>query len=588
MARAIWQPMLLTLVCAGGGALLLRMPFEHALVLCALGMTAALTVVRQHMPSHTVASHPDSTESTSEITRQFTELRVSEAANRALLDIAQTMVGTLTLNTILKRIPEALRTVLDYSSFGLYWVDTPAGVLRPAMLEQAGWLGEAGLEACIPITQGIAGSIAEKGEGELINNAHLDPRTYYPPGAQIAEEHLIALPLRTHDMTFGVFLLSRTSEPLFTKAEFELVQLFVSYASLAIANARLYEQSLVARERLATLNQAMWEISVRSLDTAQLYSAIHQIVGRLMAAEALIVTLIDDDRVTAQDVYISDKHSTWTGEPYPIKQSFLEAMLIRDQSLCVNDFAAINREVLYKPVQIEAAQSGIAVLLRGHKRVLGMLFTQSYTRGRYNDEDVELLELLAAHVTAALENAALFAAVERLATTDALTGMLNRRHFLALAANEMVRAHRYNRPLSVILLDIDNFKYINDIYGHLTGDQVLHNMAGACRQAMRSMDLIGRYGGEEFIILVPETAQDGAAQTAERLRQVIAEQRFSTNQGTLQVTASFGVATCTLNGDLDFERLIERADHALYTAKRTGKNRVVVSNPQPSQAQHIL
>jgi diguanylate cyclase (GGDEF)-like protein len=163
--------------------------------------------------------------------------------------------------------------------------------------------------------------------------------------------------------------------------------------------------------------------------------------------------------------------------------------------------------------------------------------------------------------------------VQRLAITDSLTGLYNRRHFFELAEHELQRARRYRRSLSAIMLDIDHFKQVNDTYGHAVGDHVLKEVADSCRQAMLKEDVLGRYGGEEFVIMMPESNLVATCQVAERLRQSIAQKTIDTEVGPVMVTVSLGVIT--LDDECStLETLLAGADQALYWAKRSGRNRV--------------
>jgi diguanylate cyclase (GGDEF)-like protein len=163
--------------------------------------------------------------------------------------------------------------------------------------------------------------------------------------------------------------------------------------------------------------------------------------------------------------------------------------------------------------------------------------------------------------------------VQRLAITDSLTGLYNRRHFFELADNELQRARRYRRFLSAIMLDIDHFKQVNDTHGHAVGDHVLKEVADCCRQTMRKEDVLGRYGGDEFAIMLPESNLVATCQVAERLRQRIAQKPIDTEVGPVTVTVSLGVST--LDDECSNpETLLANADQALYVAKRSGRNRV--------------
>lgn len=162
--------------------------------------------------------------------------------------------------------------------------------------------------------------------------------------------------------------------------------------------------------------------------------------------------------------------------------------------------------------------------------------------------------------------------LERLAISDALTGAFNRRRFMEIADRELVRARRYDRPLALVLWDLDHFKRINDGYGHLVGDGVLCEATRRARGVLRDSDALARYGGEEFLVLLPETSGLAAAALAERIRAALAGEPLMTDRGPVSMSASFGV-TERRDGD-SVQTLIERADRALYRAKEEGRNRV--------------
>lgn len=162
----------------------------------------------------------------------------------------------------------------------------------------------------------------------------------------------------------------------------------------------------------------------------------------------------------------------------------------------------------------------------------------------------------------------------RLATTDPLTGCSNRRHFMECAVAEAQRCHRYRHDLSVLMLDIDYFKRINDSFGHPVGDLAIRALVEVCRDLIRQEDLLGRLGGEEFAILLPETDQQGALRLAERLLRNVAEISLPTEAGRLSMTVSIGVCARSLGKDVDVEAMLSSADKGLYQAKQTGRNRV--------------
>jgi diguanylate cyclase (GGDEF)-like protein/PAS domain S-box-containing protein len=164
--------------------------------------------------------------------------------------------------------------------------------------------------------------------------------------------------------------------------------------------------------------------------------------------------------------------------------------------------------------------------------------------------------------------------LENMATIDSLTGLANRQAFMQRAKNEFNRARRYTRPMTVVMIDIDHFKSINDKYGHAAGDEVLRQIADICHNSLRGSDFIGRVGGEEFVLLLPDTPQNHAYNVAERMRTHLYETPIELENGTtLNITASFGVAHMN-EDDSDFNAILERADEAMYHAKHEGRNQV--------------
>ncbi len=166
------------------------------------------------------------------------------------------------------------------------------------------------------------------------------------------------------------------------------------------------------------------------------------------------------------------------------------------------------------------------------------------------------------------------AELRHLASTDPLTGASNRRHFLELGGREFSRSRRHHRPLSVLMIDIDRFKRINDRFGHDVGDKVLQRLVEVCLKTLRESDVFGRLGGEEFAVILSESDVPEAQVVADRLHRRLKEQRVASPQGEVRFTVSVGLAILRLT-DASLEDILKRADRALYEAKRQGRDRVV-------------
>jgi diguanylate cyclase (GGDEF)-like protein len=218
--------------------------------------------------------------------------------------------------------------------------------------------------------------------------------------------------------------------------------------------------------------------------------------------------------------------------------------------------------------------AGLAVPLPGETSTLGYLTVFTRSKGHaYSDDDVRRLETLALRAGPAIENARTFREARQLADLDALTGLHNRRYFHETLARECARAHRYERKLSLVVFDLDDFKEINDRIGHLAGDAVLAEAAERVRDVVRTSDIACRVGGDEFGIILPESSIEQADQLYRRIQNAVSSRPLG--QGG-KMFLSAGVAE--LRAEDDPVSFFQRADDALYRAKEAGKGRVVSAN----------
>jgi diguanylate cyclase (GGDEF)-like protein len=187
-----------------------------------------------------------------------------------------------------------------------------------------------------------------------------------------------------------------------------------------------------------------------------------------------------------------------------------------------------------------------------------------------------LLERISVHAAIAIENARLYAAEQRLAIVDELTGIYNYRGLKELGAREVVRARRFNHPLSLLFFDIDDFRNFNNKYSHATGNIILQTLVQRCHRILRSVDVFTRFGGDEFVALLPETDLTSAKAVARRVVDEIAAAKIPTPHGDLSVTVSIGVTTLTSN-TIDLDDLIDRANHAEHQSKRGRKSIVAIA-----------
>ena len=342
--------------------------------------------------------------------------------------------------------------------------------------------------------------------------------------------------------------------------------LFVNYVF-----HRLSKTSGTLRVRVAeleTLNTVAHRLASSSLQTRELVDTVaREALAAIPEAEVLTLTHHPD----GQKELVVDcfEPGTKSQRIAADEEEGLAAVVMREnRSLHVPD---LDRSELAPGASARSGiRSWLGVPLEIHGVVEGALAVQSRAPHAFAPGRVRLLEAIGAQAAVALENARLY----ELAMVDGLTGLFVRRYFDARLDEEVERSKRFGTDFSVVMMDIDDFKQLNDTYGHPVGDRLLRGISETVRRQMRAVDTAARYGGEEFAMILPRTAMIDAYNQAERIRQQIADYRLAADEVVLSVTASFGIASYPESGADGAEALIRLADRALYRAKRTGKNRV--------------
>ncbi len=285
---------------------------------------------------------------------------------------------------------------------------------------------------------------------------------------------------------------------------------------------------------------------------------------------------------SAQPLLLAEKPA---GEPHSPKSLLQESVGLGIRAT-QNDLDSHQKREMQDEMEVAYwgdglnAHSILIVPLRTQGQSIGTLSALRFQEDRpYTEDDLVFFQDVAGRAALAIENALLHAEVQKSAITDALTEVYNRRGLLELGRREIERARRFNRPLSAIMVDLDNFKEVNDTYGHVTGDTILRKVAERLHGSVREVDTLSRYGGDEFILLLPETDSFMACAVAERIRQRVAIPIVlplsPAGEAAFHLTASLGVASL-MTETKDLEVLIERADAASYHAKRNGRNRVQI------------
>jgi len=308
-----------------------------------------------------------------------------------------------------------------------------------------------------------------------------------------------------------------------------------------------------------------------------------------------LATVEDDGSMVRSHWARSEKDSVSMGVGYaaPLEDATVQEILSSGQPLIVNDLESYLLENPDSdPTQVmveEGMRSSFACPLTEGDRPIGLIVFSSNEPNIYTNAHKEMFEHVASHVAAILERSRLYErlidlnwqlrvardALEYQATHDGLTLLWNRTAIMNVAENELDRARRRTEPITIVMADIDNFKAVNDTYGHQVGDVVLQAVSNRLAAALRSYETVGRYGGEEFLVTLFACDADGAATVVERLRKAVGEHEIGTQKGNLSVTISLGAAAST-DPEANLDALIGVADEALYEAKKAGGDRHVV------------
>ena len=346
-----------------------------------------------------------------------------------------------------------------------------------------------------------------------------------------------------------------------------------TYVVINFAFNRIYATTMKLRRRvgdLETLNETSRSLAA-SLQTTEVLEAVALAVTRaLPQASTMTLWRRDEEgallahRYRAADRSFERVPETQLGEP---EKSVLESKRSQRSTSNTRDESEGSDHGTSKTNPVGA---WIGVPLAFYGQVEGVLCAQTEAGGRFSKEDQSLLESIAGQAAVALKNAELYA----LAMVDGLTKLFVRRYFDARLREELLRSRRFETEFSVVMMDVDNFKSLNDQYGHLVGDRVLLGIADVIRSELRGVDTGARYGGEEISMILPRTPLVEAYNVAERIRRKIDELQIRGDARPISVSASFGIASYPESGAIDAEDLIRLADKALYRAKATGKNRV--------------
>ncbi len=506
-----------------------------------------------------------------------------------LQEVAVATTDAVSEKELLERVSLLIGKNLYPDNFGILILDEVDEVLQS---HTSYYANDKEVQLSVPIGKGITGQVAASGQAMRVGNV-TDIKTYIPLNEQIRSE--LCVPLKIGDHVIGVANAESVIQNAFTQDNEGLLTIIASQLAMAIERLRAehaeYRQTTEIM-RSNALIKVLAQVGARTSATPELDVIVKTLGSELSKlGMTCMVALAEPDEHNFRVYYTSiprrvtrllervskQKIQDFKIDPeqlHPLIGSVREPVMAFDPIAIARqilvDFPANAIEKFFRPLGVTETMPVCQLPLIYEEKLLGVLWL--WGEG-LRQSDLPTMSIFSIQVATALQNAKLMSEVKRLAITDEGTNIFNRRHFFHLAEQEFSRSGRYNHPLAAMIIDVDVFKRFNDRYGHIVGDQVLYAIAQTLKQNLREIDILGRYGGEEFAVLLPVTDLAAAQRVAERLQTRVANTKVPTDAGPLSVTISVGLAirnqlTPTLLS------LIDLADQAMYIAKNAGGNRV--------------
>lgn len=477
-----------------------------------------------------------------------------------LYDASQAILSTFDLDEVLNRILTIIRDYFQLQNGAVLLMDKSRQELHVRA-----HLGRSNLEIGyrLPKGTGLTWAAVELKRPVYAADVTKDPRYLRKVDETMSE---VAIPLLVRDDVVGVLDFQSEQVNYFDPEKIDLLTLFSTQASMALEHARLYSTERRRTKQLEAIN-AVAKKTTRVLDLDELLTVVCRLLMELFGIDQAAVLLAEGDtlRVRAHEGSLTPNLAM--GSILTPGTGLAARAMSSGRSVIENDVNNVEGYI----VGFAETQSEMCVPLVIFGEKLGVLALDSAKKNAFDPDDVQPLESVADICAAAIQNAHNFNRMKQLAYVDGLTGIHNRRFFEMRIVEELERAGRFQGRVSVIMVDIDHFKKMNDEFGHLLGDEMLRSVSSILKQQLRKVDMVCRYGGDEFAIVVPETTGESAVRVAEKLRRQIETHFFPGVPR--QVTISCGVADYPAHG-ITRDEVVAAADSALYQAKQLGRNKV--------------
>jgi diguanylate cyclase (GGDEF)-like protein len=478
-----------------------------------------------------------------------------------LYDASQAVLSTFDDDEVLQRILTIAQDYFHLRTVAILLLDDETRELYTR--SHIGW-SELPESIRIPLGAGLIGIAAKIKRPVYAPDVREDARYVCTVPGTVSE---LAIPLMVRDSVVGVLDCQSDNLDHFDKETIDLLTLFSTQASMALQNARLYSLEQKRATQLRAIN-SIAKHATSVLELNQLVHSVCTLVQRCFSGDQASVLLREEDALVLRAQHGSLTPLLEEGEIFPCEAEWWNKAMAVDGIETIGDLSGVEGKArLY-----EEAQSRISIPMISYGQPLGLLVLSSRERNFFAHTETQPLESVTDIFASAIQNANYIQRVKQLAYLDGLTGIFNRRYYETRITEEIERARRFGSELAVVMMDVDKFKSLNDTYGHLLGDEVLRQVSSLLSKQIRKIDVVCRYGGEEFVILLPQTGLEQALHVADKLRRAIEEWQFPGVPRTLTISA--GVAVYPNHGNTRDE-LVKAADAALYGAKDAGRNRIL-------------